>query len=43
MGSHTRFSPHSAELPHTFPHGMEYEKALISSYYPNNDSLERYE
>jgi hypothetical protein len=25
-----------------FPHCMEYEKALISSYYHNNDRLERY-
>ena len=36
-------STHSAEIPHTFPHGIEYEKALISFYYHNNDRLERYE
>jgi hypothetical protein len=24
MGSRTRFSTHSAEIPHTFPNGMEY-------------------
>jgi hypothetical protein len=63
MGSSTRFSTHSAEIPHTFAHSMEYfpscmeyfsphiphtfphrmenEKALISSYYHNNDRLER--
>ena len=32
----------SQHIPYTFPHDMEYEKALITSYYHNNDRLERY-
>ena len=32
-----------AEIPHTITHRMQYEKTLASSYYHNNDTLERYE